>query len=93
MNEAQYTTIDKEYNQISTTVNRPADLNTVESIQNYLGVHEYYGHGILGYKEVNKVHWKCYLLQIQHPTFKKLNKTQQKEIRDNYKKYRYIWEK
>ncbi len=41
----------------------------------------------------NKVHWKCYLLQMQHPTFNKLNKAQQKEIRDNYNKYRYIWKK
>ena len=25
--------------------------------------------------------------------FNKLNKAQQKEIRDNYNKYRYIWKK
>ena len=63
------------------------DLYTVESIQNYLGVHEYYGHGIMKWS-TKKTHWKCYNAQLNHPTFKKLPKYQQNEIRQrNYEFY------
>ena len=71
-------TVQKQYNR--------EDLYTVESIQNYLGVHEYYGHGIMNWNKIG-THWKCYNAQLNHPTFKKLPEYQQDEIRR--RKYEY----
>ena len=62
------------------------DLYTVESVQNYLGVHEYYGHGINNWSQKD-THWKCYNAQMNHPTFSKLPKDQQYEIKT--RKYHY----
>ncbi len=63
-------------------------LSTVESVQNYLGVHEYQGHGILGYKSKMNNHWKCYQLQKLHKTFWKLTPSQQVEINKNLMDYK-----
>ena len=71
-------TVESGYNQ--------HDLYTVESIQNYLGVHEYYGHGIMNWSKTS-THWKCYNAQLNHPTFKKLPKYQQDEIKERYNLY------
>lgn len=54
-------------------------LYSVETIQNRIGVHEYYGHGIMNWS-TRKTHWKCYDAQIKHSTFKLLPKDQQNEI-------------
>lgn len=62
------------------------DLYMVESIQNYLGVHEYYGHGIMNWS-TRKTHWKCYNAQLHHPTFQKLPKYQQNEIRQRNREF------
>ncbi len=62
------------------------DLYTVESIQNYLGVHEYYGHGIMNWS-TRKTHWKCYNAQLHHPTFQKLPKYQQNEIKQRNREF------
>lgn len=64
-----------------------SDLYTVESIQNYLGVHEYYGHGVMNWSQEN-THWKCYEAQKNHPTYKKLPKYQQNEINNRYFMFR-----
>ena len=76
--------------QIRVTVTKGSnqhDLYTIESIQNYLGIHEYYGHGVMKWSQKN-THWKCYNAQLHHPTFKKLPKYQQDEIkRRNYEYY------
>lgn len=75
--------------EIKVTVQRGAnssDLYTVESIINSLGIHEYYGHGIEKWNNI-KTHWKCYNAQLNHPTFNKLPKDQQYEIRKNYTEY------
>ena len=58
-------TVESGYNQ--------HDLYTVESIQNYLGVHEYYGHGIMNWSKTS-THWK-------------LPKYQQDEIKERYNLY------
>ncbi len=64
------------------------DLSTVEGIQNMLGVHEYYGHGIKGYtggKNLKGNHWKAYDDQIKHSTFDNLSKGLQKNILEERK--------
>jgi RHS repeat-associated protein len=68
-------------------------LSTVEQIQNYLGVHEYFGHGIKGFsgkKQVGGTHWKAYFLQMHHPTFKKLSDEDQNEINERVWEYLII---
>lgn len=76
-------------NQIKVTVRKQYnryDLYTVESIQNYLGVHEYYGHGVKNWNQM-ETHWKCYNAQMNHSTFYKLPKEQQDEIRQRKNSY------
>ncbi len=88
-NQARFNTSEVD-GQIRVTVQKNSnttDLFSVESIWNYLGVHEYYGHGIIGWSGSTNTHYKCYEAQMKHPTFKKLRPEQQKDIRDNYKKY------
>lgn len=63
------------------------DLNKVESIYSYLGIHEYLGHGIKGYSGRINTHWKAYDLQLRHSTFKSLPDDQKKEIKDRRKDY------
>ena len=49
-------------------------------------MHEYYGHGINNWSQKD-THWKCYNAQMNHPTFSKLPKDQQYEIKT--RKYHY----
>lgn len=63
------------------------EMYNVEGIQNYLGVHEYKGHGLNGYSDKNKTHWKAYDDQLKHPTFDKMPLDLQKEVRDRRKEY------
>ena len=58
-------------------------LSTVSNIVNVLGVHEFYGHGILGYKE--NLHWKILKMQMKHPSWKKTTKSF-KELYDYLKR-------
>jgi RHS repeat-associated protein len=47
------------------------DFGTVENIQNILGIHEYYGHGIKGLSSRSAAeHRRVYQLQSQHRTYK-----------------------
>ena len=99
-NNPSYTRCEAMYNSttitgnIVITVNRKDinNLSSVEYIQNYLGVHEYQGHQILGYGDKKKNHYKCYQLQMQHPTFKLLKLTDQQLViyRFNYYKQREV---
>jgi len=59
------------------------DMNTVEAIQNYLGVHEYQGHGVKdhsGGQKLGGTHWKAYRDQYKHKTYDKLSQRQKNEI-------------
>lgn len=56
-----------------------SDLYSVESVWNYLGVHEYWGHGVKNWSQ-KSTHYKCYEAQIKHPTFKKLDDNQKTDI-------------
>ena len=50
------------------------DYNTVENVQNILGIHEYYGHGVKGIGSATfSEHRKAYLLQTKHRTYKKVS--------------------
>ena len=62
-------------------------LFTVEAIWNFLGIHEYYGHGVKLYSDMNKTHYLAYYEQYKHYTFKKLPRTHRAEILENYYEY------
>lgn len=52
------------------------EMNTVESIQSYLGVHEWQGHIVHGFRHRDGViHDKAYGLQMKHKSFPKLKLT------------------
>jgi RHS repeat-associated protein len=51
------------------------ELNTVESIQSYLGVHEWQGHVVHGYHHDGGIHDQTYGLQRTHSTFSRLKIT------------------
>lgn len=55
-------------------------LYNVEGVQNYLGIHEFIGHGLKHYRNTDQTHYKAWLDQYNHPTFKKLSRDQQKDI-------------
>ena len=57
-------------------------LGTVEAVWNYLGIHEYKGHGTKGIGPGRIEEQKAYRLQYEHPTYKYLSPGQQKEIRN-----------
>ena len=63
------------------------NLSYVEYIQNFLGVHEYYGHQVLGYGDKKNNHHKVYQLQMKHPTFKSLNPADQQFVIDKRDEY------
>ncbi|WP_221659855.1 DUF6443 domain-containing protein [Bacteroides salyersiae] len=86
--QAKYTEIDVG-EEIKVTVSVRSyvtDLYTVESIWNQLGIHEYYGHGIKGWKG-DKDHWRCYQAQMKHPSYRKLPQDQKKEIYGRYNEF------
>ena len=89
---SRYSTLINEHGDIIITTiegSYQIDLYNVETIQNYLGVHEYIGHGLKGYSGDNKNHWKAYDDQIKHPTFNKMPKDLQREVMDRRKEYLY----
>ena len=50
------------------------DFGTVENVQNILGIHEYYGHGVKGLSSKStSEHRQVYRLQTQHSTYKKVS--------------------
>jgi len=70
---------------INVTVNSnvKSEFNTVESVQSFLGVHEYKGHGIKGYdgnfRPGNK-HYMSYMLQFQDKSFNALSDFHKQQI-------------
>jgi len=68
-------------NQQSKSINL---LSTVENIQNALGVHEFTGHGELGFSDVLKTHYKAYELQINHSTWDKTTDVFKREMIGRY---------
>ena len=87
--QSMYNSI-KRNGKIVITVDRKEvkNLSYVEYIQNYLGIHEYQGHQILGYGDKKKNHSKCYQLQMRHPTFKRLKPKDQQFIIYRYNLYK-----
>jgi hypothetical protein len=72
------------------------EMNTVEAIQSYLGVHEWQGHIINKYThDHNSIHDPTYDLQRRHPTFPKLKVTNPSlydEILQRYNNPPSAWE-
>jgi hypothetical protein len=59
------------------------DFGTVENIQNLLGIHEYYGHGVKRLSgKVASEHQKVYLLQKQHWTYEFVTKSMRELINE-----------
>ena len=79
---------------INVTVNSSArsEFNTVESVQSYLGVHEYKGHGILNYDggwDTGGNHYKAWELQYKDKTFNALSDYHKQDIINNTINYMY----
>ena len=52
------------------------DYGTVENVQNILGIHEFYGHGVKGLSGKSaSQHREVYKLQTQHRTYKKVTQS------------------
>ena len=62
--------------------------STVSNVQNILGVHEYKGHGVLGWGSAKGNHYDVYKLQMEHPTWQRTTKEFKKAIIDNSKQYK-----
>lgn len=62
--------------------------STVSNIQNLLGVHEYKGHGVLGWGSVKGNHYDVYKLQMKHATWQRTTKKFKQAIIDNSKQYK-----
>ena len=61
--------------------------STISNIQNLLGIHEYKGHGILGWGSAKGNHYDVYMLQMNHPTWNNTTKAFKQTIIDNSKQY------
>ena len=62
--------------------------STVSNIQNLLGVHEYKGHGVLGWGSAKGNHYDVYMLQMKHPTWQRTTKKYKQAIIDSSKQYK-----
>jgi hypothetical protein len=68
------------------------EFNTVESIQSYLGIHEYKGHGIKRYDgsfQPGEKHYLSYLLQVGDKSFKGLSESQKGDVIREAFRYMY----
>jgi hypothetical protein len=79
---------------INVTVNSNVrtELNTVESVQSYLGIHEYKGHGILNYDggfAPGGNHYKAWEMQYRDKTFNSLSEYHKADIINNTINYMY----
>jgi hypothetical protein len=74
---------------IRVTVNEKAfdELRTVENVQSALGVHEYYGHGVLSLGSGTKTHRSVYGIQMQHSTYTNTTKDFKAHMKSNEKYY------
>ena len=61
--------------------------STVSNIQNLLGVHEYKGHGVLGWGSAKGNHHDVYMLQMDHPTWNRTTQKFKDSIIDSSKQY------
>jgi len=65
-----------------------SELRTVENVQSALGVHEYYGHGVLGLGSKSNTHRFVYGIQMNHSTYSGTTKDFKKHMEDNLKLYK-----
>lgn len=65
-----------------------SELRTVENVQSALGVHEYYGHGVLGLGSKSKTHLSVYGIQMNHSTYSGTTKDFKKHMEGNLKLYK-----
>ena len=63
------------------------ELRTVENVQNALGVHEYYGHGVLKLGSQTKTHLSVYIIQMQHSTYPQTTSDFKKHMERNLQYY------
>ncbi|MEM9337618.1 MAG: RHS repeat-associated core domain-containing protein [Bacteroidota bacterium] len=71
---------------VSANIRDYSVFGTVEDVQNILGVHEYYGHGVLGIGK-NNGHSKAYELQFQHHTYHKTTRYFRNYMERSHAKY------
>ncbi len=77
----------RQENKININKIYQSQLNTVEIIQSYIGIHEWLGHKQLKFSSKTYTHHKIYQLQLLHRSFDKLPKKLQNEIRQRAKFY------
>ena len=83
-NRAGYWKTDDEQHRVTAMTGELNSLGTVEAVKSYLGIHEYYSHGVLEIpgRENQKAHQQAYRNQYNHWTYKYLLDWQKKEIYD-----------
>jgi hypothetical protein len=64
------------------------ELRTVSNVQNALGIHEFLGHGVMGYSDKSKTHHKAYELQMSHPSWENTTPDFQESQTEKYKQYK-----
>lgn len=72
---------------VTTNIIYFSELSSVELVVNYLGVHEFTGHGLNKWETLDD-HYKAWELQKKHKTFHSLPKEFQEEIINNIKSYK-----
>ena len=63
--------------------------STVSNVQNLLGAHEFIGHGVKGWGDVTKDHFKVYEFQMKHSTWKGTSEAFKTHTQKNYRDYIY----
>ena len=62
--------------------------STVSNVQNMLGDHEYTGHGIKGWGNETRTHYKVYEYQMSTPSWNKTTPNYQRKMRERYNYYK-----
>ena len=62
--------------------------STISNVQNLLGIHEYKGHGLLRWGNMNGKHKAVYELQMRHRTWQKTTDRYKKRMIENSKNYK-----
>jgi RHS repeat-associated protein len=63
--------------------------STVSNVRNLLGAHEFIGHGIKGWRDENKAHYKVYEYQMKHGSWMGTTPAFKNHIQKNYQNYLY----
>jgi hypothetical protein len=63
--------------------------STVSNVRNLLGAHEFIGHGIKGWGDENKTHYKVYEYQMKHSSWMGTTPAFKNHIQKNYQDYLY----